>query len=175
MRASEGFIATGSRKARVIEASRLFGATALTGGGFSQSGHHGENTRKAPMSPLLARPALATAGLALAVALAGCELMKRNEEALAVVNKRVVGMPAGEFFDRYGRARTRNELGDGSTEYEWISAVAGARPGPAGLDDRICRLRLASDRNGRISRVQVLYDAPGNKSTSRCGEIFSPG
>ena len=82
-------------------------------------------------------------------------------------------MPAGDFFDRYGRPNGRAETVDGGTAYDWISSVSFARPGPEGLDDRVCKLHLTADRRGRISAVEVRYDAPGMKSTSRCGEIFA--
>ena len=121
------------------------------------------------MSPTFAGRALAAVSLVLA--LASCELFKRNEDALATINARVIGMPTGEFFDRYGRARARSPLADGTTEYDWTSSVGYAKSGPEGLDDHICRLRLASDQRGRISRVQVLYDAPGTRSASRCREL----
>jgi hypothetical protein len=112
---------------------------------------------------------------ALLVALGGCELFKTNEQILATVNKRLLGMPAGEFFDRYGRPLTRAERGDGTIQYDWISPVPYARPGPEGLDDHVCKLVLTSDPRGRISSVVVRYDAPGLKSASRCGEIFAAG
>ena len=119
-------------------------------------------------------PAFALAA-ALLVALGGCELFKGNEQVLATVNKRVLGMPAGEFFDRYGRPLTRAERGDGTIEYDWISPVPYARPGPEGLDEHVCKLVLTTDPRGRISGVVVRYDAPGLKSASRCGEIFAAG
>ena len=118
-------------------------------------------------------PLVLVALASLVVALSGCELMKRNEDALAVIHKRVLGMPAGEFFDRYGRPRQRSEIAGGTIEYDWISAVGYARPGPEGLDEHLCRLRLTSDARGRISRAEVLYDAPGLRGGSRCGEIFA--
>ena len=105
--------------------------------------------------------------------LPGCELMKRNEEVTTVINRRVLGMAAGEFFDRFGRPGPRREQSDGGAEYDWISSVPYALPGPAGLDERICRLKVSADKQGRISAVQVLFDAPGLKSTSRCSEIFA--
>jgi hypothetical protein len=118
-------------------------------------------------------PGLALASAALVGALGGCGLLKGNEQVLATVNHRVLGMPAGEFFDRYGRPMTRAERGDGSIEYDWISPVPFARTGPEGLDDHVCKLVLTSDPRGRISAVVVRYDAPGLKSASRCGEIFA--
>ncbi len=117
----------------------------------------------------LTRPICAAIAFA---SIAGCGLFK-NEEVANVVNRRAVGMPAGEFFDRFGRAGLKRELGDGSADYEWISSVPFAPPGPAGQDERICKLRVSVDVRGRVSAVQILYDAQGVKSTSRCGEIFS--
>jgi len=117
----------------------------------------------------------AIAAGSLLAALAACGLFKGNEEVQAIVNKRVIGMPVGDFFDRYGRPRTRSEKPDGGMEYDWISAVPYARPGVEGLDERVCKLVLTSDRRGRIDSVVVRYDAQGMKSTSRCGEIFAEG
>jgi hypothetical protein len=117
----------------------------------------------------------AVAAASLLAALAACGLFKGNEEVQAIVNKRVIGMSVGDFFDRYGRPRTRSEKADGGMEYDWISAVPFARPGVEGLDERVCKLALTSDRRGRIDSVVVRYDAQGMKSTSRCGEIFSEG
>jgi hypothetical protein len=121
-------------------------------------------------STLFFPPALACA-VALAT-LGGCELLKHNEEAIAVINARVIGMPAGEFFDRYGRASVRDERPDGSSEYAWISDLAQTPAGQA-IDDRICRLRISVDARGKVSGVVVLFDSPGRKSSSRCGEIFA--
>ena len=118
-------------------------------------------------------PLAVLAAASLVVALGGCELLKKDAESTAIISKRVIGMPVGDFFDRYGRARSRTDVADKTTEYLWVSSVPAAPPGPESLDDRICRLRLVGDANGRISRVFVLFDAPGLKSTSRCGEIFA--
>ena len=105
--------------------------------------------------------------------LAGCELMKKNEEVTTVINRRAIGMPAGEFFDRFGPHGRKRDQSDGSAEYDWVSSVPYSRPGPAGLDERICRLKVSVDTKGRVSAVTVLFDAPGLTSTSRCAEIFS--
>jgi hypothetical protein len=123
----------------------------------------------------LSLPLRAIAAASLLAALAACGLFKGNEEVQAIVNKRVIGMPVGDFFDRYGRPRTRSEKPDGGMEYDWISAVPYAKPGVEGLDERVCKLALTSDRRGRIDSVVVRYDAQGMKSTSRCGEIFAEG
>jgi hypothetical protein len=115
----------------------------------------------------------AFAAAVLLVGVGGCELLKHNEEALAVINARVLGKPAGEFFDRYGRASKRTEVGVDATVYDWTSDIPLAAPGPESRDERICQLRLTVDKRGRVSAVQVLFDSPGKKSTSRCGEIFA--
>ena len=56
-----------------------------------------------------------------------------------------------------------------------IERTASVAPGPGveGLNDRVCKLDFTADRRGRIDTVVVRFDAPGLKSTSRCGEIFA--
>ena len=120
--------------------------------------------------PLSAR---AFAAVTLVVALGGCGLFKTNEDVAAVVNKRAVGTPVGDFFDRYGRAALRNPLGDGTIEYVWLSSVGFQKSGPEELAEHVCKLHLTADQRGRISSVEVLYDAPGFTGTSRCREIFA--
>ncbi len=110
---------------------------------------------------------------ALLAALGGCELLKHNEDAMAIINARVIGKPAGDFFTRYGPAKTRREAFDNSTVYDWESDLGSTPPGPSGQDERVCKLRLTVDKGGRMSAVQILYDAQGMKSSSRCGEIFA--
>ena len=124
------------------------------------------------MSPL---PALlrSLAAAALVVAVGGCGLFKHDEEASAIVNSRALGKPVGEFLDRYGRATSRTEVGDNTAIYNWMSDRGMTRPGPEGQDERVCRLRLTVDKAGKISDVQILYDAQGTKGPSRCGEIFA--
>ena len=69
------------------------------------------------MSPLPAslRPLVAAA---LLVAVGGCELFKDNQEVQATVNRRVLGKPVGEFFDRYGRATARTEIGNSTSHLQ---------------------------------------------------------
>lgn len=114
------------------------------------------------------------AALLLLASLSGCELFKKNEEAQSVVSRRAVGLQIGDFLDQFGRPRTRTELVDGSTSYAWESTVEGARAGPDSLDQRVCKLRLITDRKGKITSAEVVYDALGRRSTSRCTEIFAP-
>lgn len=119
------------------------------------------------------RAAIAPALCAALIALSGCDLVKRNEDAVATLHERVIGMPSGVFFERYGRATSRSPNLDGTVDYVWESRVGYASAGPAGLDDRICRLRLKADRQGRMQAVEIEYDAPGLTTTSRCREIFT--
>ena len=118
-------------------------------------------------------PSFATAAV-LVAALAGCGTFKNNEETQAIVSKRIVGMPAGEFFQEFGRFRSRSPQPDGSALYQWESEMGAAPPGPHGPDERICRLRLFIDKRGRIETVTVQLDDPGRVSGSRCGELFRP-
>jgi hypothetical protein len=115
----------------------------------------------------------AIAAASLVLALGGCGLFKDNEKVEATVNGRVIGMPAGEFFDRYGPANARRETSDGGASYEWASSVPAAAAGTIGLDERVCKLRLGVDKQGRVSAVQIVSDPQGTKSKSRCGEIFA--
>ena len=126
------------------------------------------------MSPEFQSAALrAAAAVSLLVALAGCSVFKTDEETQAVVNQRVVGLPVGAFFDRYGPAKRREQQADGTTEYAWISAI-GATPnsGYYGLDDRTCSLRIVAAKDGRIVTASIIEDMPGRTSTSRCLELF---
>ena len=91
----------------------------------------------------------------------------------AVVEQRLIGKPASEIFDRYGRPASRTEIADSTSIYKWISDVGATPPGPEGQDDRICRLYLTVDKAGRIKSVDISYDAQGKHSRSRCAEIFA--
>ena len=113
------------------------------------------------------------ATLLLLASLAACGIFKNNEEAQSVVNQRVTGMPAGDFFEQFGPWRTRSEQADGSTAYSWISPL-GPTPnsGYLGLDERTCTLRVVAAKNGKIATADIVLDNPGRVSTSRCGELF---
>ena len=113
------------------------------------------------------------ATLLLLASLAACGIFKNNQEAQAVINQRVTGMPAGDFFDQFGPWRTRSEQADGSVAYSWISAL-GPTPnsGYLGLDERTCTLRIVAAKNGKIATADIVLDNPGRVSTSRCGEMF---
>jgi hypothetical protein len=125
-----------------------------------------------PVSKLaLARAVIASV---LLVGVAGCELFKKSEEVQSVVNRRALGMQAGDFFQRYGTAFRRDEQSDGTTVYGWISQIPPAAPGYLGQDDRTCTLQLTVDARGKVVSADVVTDYPGRTSSSRCGEIFKP-
>jgi len=126
------------------------------------------------LTPELPTAALRAAAIAaLLLAAAGCSVFKTNEEAQAAINQRVVGMQAGDFFDRYGRANLRVPQSDGSLEYRWISAIAETpNSGYYGLDDKTCTLRIIAGKDGKIQAALILQDMPGRTSTSRCLEMF---
>ena len=109
--------------------------------------------------PLFLRRPLAAALVLCLVA--GCDLMKRNQDALAVINARAIGMPAGEFFDRFGRPERRRDLPDGAIEFLWSAPVVSGERGWAYADEHICKLRLITDKRNRIASVEILYDAQG--------------
>ena len=123
-------------------------------------------------SAFVLRHSLAVA-LALACGLlSGCEIFKKNDETATIVGNRALGMPVGEFFDRYGRPQRREEMGDGALEFIWVSAVSPTQ-GAADVDNQVCSLRLSADKRGRISAAQVMYDGQGKTRMSRCAEIFA--
>ena len=110
--------------------------------------------------------------LPVAAVLGGCGTLGKNEEAGAVVARSVIGMPAGDFFERYGRWHRRFEQLDGSTVYGWQSPTAGVGPDPTGPDPRVCVLHVVADKQGRIAVADVVRDNPGRTSASRCRELF---
>ena len=111
--------------------------------------------------------------LALPLALAACSLFKGGEDTQLLINKAVLGMPAGEFFSRYGPAYAREEQLDQTTQYKWASRIGSTVPGPMSLDERVCKLNVVSDSRGRIAAAAITQDNPGRISTSRCTEVFS--
>ena len=116
---------------------------------------------------------LATTALTFSLAaLAGCAAIRGNTEGQLLVTQKVTGMPVGDFIERYGRWRTRSELPSGGAAYNWESSVPAVAPGPAGQDERVCKLRLIADKAGRIETASIVLDNPGRVSTSRCGELF---
>ena len=117
---------------------------------------------------------LAPIAALMAVVGTGCSVFKSNDDAQVIVNARVIGMPAGDFFQTFGRWRTRSELPGGSFTYAWESGGGATPAGVNGLDERVCRMRVVSTAAGRIGSATIEFDNPGRVSTSRCTEIFKP-
>ena len=115
---------------------------------------------------------LRCAPLAIAITVAGCGLLKGNEETQKIVAQAAVGLQAGEFFSRYGAAYRRVELPDGTAAYDWASRLQTTAAGVNGLDDRVCKLHVVVDSRGRVATATVVFDAPGRISSSRCSEVF---
>ncbi|NUZ06934.1 hypothetical protein [Piscinibacter koreensis] len=112
------------------------------------------------------------ASAALVFGLAACGSIRSNEDAQAVVTRELVGMPIGEFIERYGAPAARSEAPDGSLSFNWESRVGSAPAGPMNLDDRVCKLFITGNRAGRIVTAKIRNDTVGRTSASRCGEMF---
>jgi hypothetical protein len=113
------------------------------------------------------------AAMLLISSLAACAVFQHSEETTQViVNRRLVGMSIGDFFETFGSPRNRTEMLDGSTAFDWKSRSGAVPAGFAGLDDLACTLRIVADKRGRIATADVVRDDPGRVSSSRCGELF---
>jgi len=110
--------------------------------------------------------------LLLALALAGCMSVLRGEDPQVIVNKYAVGVPVGDFFQRYGTPRVREEAPDGTLQFTWEGGRAKVAAGPRGPEESLCRLRLTTDRAGRIVSAPIIRDGQGEKRLSRCVELF---
>ena len=110
--------------------------------------------------------------LLLALALAGCMSVLRGEDPQVVVNKYAVGVPVGDFFQRYGTPRVREEAPDGTLQFTWEGGRARVAAGPRGPEESLCRLRLTTDKAGRIVSAPIIRDGQGEKRLSRCAELF---
>jgi hypothetical protein len=109
---------------------------------------------------------------ALVCGLAACGSLRSGEDAQVVVTRQLVGMPIGDFIERYGAPQFRSEARDGSLSFDWESQVGSVPAGPMNLDARVCKLHVTGNRSGRIVAAQIRNDAVGRSSTSRCGEMF---
>lgn len=118
-------------------------------------------------------PLLAAAALAGTLLLSGCSIFQGGEDVQVLFTRTLVGMPAGDFFTRYGTAYTRSEQLDRTTRYDWVSRIGDTVAGPMSLDDRVCKLSLVADPGGRIASVNVVQDNPGRVSNSRCTEVLN--
>ena len=115
---------------------------------------------------------VAAAVVLACVAVAGCDVFKRNEETVGAVNQRVIGMAAGDFFDRYGRPRWRAESSDGGAEYRWESPTGYLRAGlrrPRRTDlpaSPVGRPRAAASRVDR-DRVRRTGQTPAPRAAAK--------
>jgi len=113
--------------------------------------------------------ALTSAVLLLASA---CATRNQADTSQAAVNAKVVGLSAGEFFDRYGRPLSRLEKTDGTLVFDWTGGSVRVAAGVYGPEEKICRLKIAADRNGRITAAEILRDGQGERQLSRCVELL---
>jgi len=117
------------------------------------------------------RPTALLAPVVVSV-LAGCALRAPVDASQVAVDAKAVGVPAGDFFERYGRPVTRVEQADGTFVFEWEGGSVKMAAGPTGLEDKICRLRLTTGKDGRIATAEITRDAKGERRLSRCAELF---
>jgi len=67
------------------------------------------------------------------------------------VNAKALGVSAGDFFERYGRPMSRLEKSDGTLVFDWAGGSTRVAAGPNGPEEKICRLLITTDKNGRIA------------------------
>jgi hypothetical protein len=138
-------------------------ASATSGLPSGGTGLRCDNVRAMPLRPLVAITAAASLG---ACALRG------PDEAQQVVNSRTLGVSSGDFFQRYGRPAKRYETPQGIYVFDWEGGTEHMAAGVIGQEDKVCRLRLTTDKNGRIETVEIVRDAKGERRLSRCAELF---
>ena len=124
------------------------------------------------VDPAVKLPILAA--VAACTALGGCESVLRvnSEDAQKIVDGKAVGVPAGDFFQRYGKPAIRREASDGTVSFEWEGGTVSVAAGVRGLEDKICRLHITTDKRGRIVTAPIIRDAKGERRLSRCAELF---
>ena len=111
---------------------------------------------------------------ALLLALAGCQNFLRDPaaDAQTIVNRRVLGLSAGEFFQRYGAPRRREESSDGTLVFAWEGGLQSVPAGVYGPEELVCGLHITTDRRGRIVAAAIVRDGKGQRNSSRCAELF---
>ena len=111
---------------------------------------------------------------ALLLALAGCQNLLRSPgaDAQAIVDRRALGVSAGEFFQRYGPPRRREEASDGTLSFTWEGGLELVPAGVYGPEELICGLNITTDRRGRIVAAPIVRDGKGQRRASRCAELF---
>lgn len=125
------------------------------------------------MKPVHSTTTTAFAIVATALALGACSVLSNpDRDAQGIVNRKLIGMNLGDFVDRYGGARVRDENADGSVSFLWQSKLKQVAPGVLSPDDNLCRVRVVADRGGHIVSSQIASDTIGEKSTSECADLF---
>ena len=109
---------------------------------------------------------------ALTLAACGTILHVNGEDAQAIVDRRALGMSAGEFFQRHGPPISRQEASDGTLTFGWEGGFERVPAGVLGPEEMICRLILTTDRSGRIVAAPIARDGKGTRRLSRCAELF---
>lgn len=106
-------------------------------------------------------------------ALAGCGSVRNpNEDPQSTVDKRVIGMNVGDFFQRYGKPAWRDEAKDGSLTFDWQSELAKTPAGPLAPEESLCRLRIQVNPGGRIVGAPIMRDGRGRRHVSLCVDLF---
>jgi hypothetical protein len=137
-------------------------------------GLHGAPKRR-PEPPATFKDIVKALIALLALSLGGCGSIFGRDPAKdthAILDKRIVGMSVGDFFERYGAPLSRDEGRDGSLGFVWEGGLTKISAGPTGPEALICRLRLGTGKDGRISAVVVLRDGEGLRRLSRCVELI---
>jgi len=106
------------------------------------------------------------------LAATGCASRAPAAGAQADVNAKLIGIPVGDFFERHGRPISRLERSDGTLAFDWAGGDTRVAAGPYGPEDKICRLLITADKNGRIVSAEIIRDAQGERSLSRCVELL---
>jgi hypothetical protein len=124
--------------------------------------------------PAASESAVKILPLLLVLPLAGCMSILRvnGEDPQVIVDKRVVGSQVGDFFQRYGAVRVREEAPDGSLQFTWEGGRSKVAAGPRGPEESLCRLRVTTDKAGKIVSAPIIRDGQGEKRLSRCVELF---
>ena len=108
----------------------------------------------------------------VALLVGACASRGSAEGSQAAVNARALGISAGDFFQRHGPPFSRLEKSDGSLVFDWAGGDTRVAAGPYGPEEKICRLLITTDKNGRIVSAEIIRDAKGERMLSRCVEVL---
>jgi hypothetical protein len=127
-----------------------------------------------------------------ATSLAGCNSGNSSSYTEYGLNHQFTDHPVNEFFHIYGFPIGRFEKTTGNIVYQWASAQQDAFPPQAhpvtyysekgnyqivdnyqnGTQRQYCALRIYTDRQETIRRIEIAVDSIGKWSSSRCSELF---